>query len=164
MVSNFLRPRSTPMPTDAPILPRRSYQFAAVRTRLKVEQFLHDAEVVSEHVAKWLGPAHRASLADLAVKRIKQDASSAGAPAVDTPTRSGNGGSRKHIEARMLLTIHQNSKALDWKAREWADYLRCSPGTVCGNNVWRIQIPKLRALEKKARAKHPSTKSEVVDN
>lgn len=60
---------------------------------------------------------------------------------VDTTGKKG-----KDINGRMLKTIAETPESLGWSARQWADYLVCSDGTVKATDIWISRLRNVRAL------------------
>jgi hypothetical protein len=59
----------------------------------------------------------------------------------------------KNIDARMLKRLADAPAAVSgWSAREWAEYLNCSAGTVKETKTWRTHLAKLKLAEKLGRA------------
>ncbi len=53
----------------------------------------------------------------------------------------------RNIHGRMLATLQQDPDSLDWSARQWAQFLKCSKSTVVEGPAWQ-SILKARALQK----------------
>jgi hypothetical protein len=68
-------------------------------------------------------------------------------PATPAPTAVGEGKKGKRIDARMLKKLADDPVSANWSARQWADYLQCSPGTVKETKTWKERLKAARALE-----------------
>jgi hypothetical protein len=62
----------------------------------------------------------------------------------DTPTKRQTKG--KDIDAKMLKVMTEKQESWAWSARQWADHLGCSDGTIKGTKTWRERLPAVRAL------------------
>jgi hypothetical protein len=56
--------------------------------------------------------------------------------------RTGKG---KNIDAQMLKIMADNVESHGWSARQWADHLVCSPGTVKETKTWKERLKAARA-------------------
>jgi hypothetical protein len=66
---------------------------------------------------------------------------------------NGKKGRGKHIDAQMLKMTSGDAARCDWTAREWAQQLGCSEGTVKGTAAWKraMQARKVRDADRVAR-------------
>lgn len=69
------------------------------------------------------------------------DAISAPAPSGGT-TKKTKG---KAIDARMLKVMAEKVDSWGWSARQWAEYLQCSDGTVKATKTWRDRLRAIRS-------------------
>jgi hypothetical protein len=51
----------------------------------------------------------------------------------------------KHIDAQMLKVLAEKPESYGWSARQWADELKCSDGTVKATNTWKERLKAVRA-------------------
>jgi hypothetical protein len=66
----------------------------------------------------------------------------------------------KNIDARMLKVMAENPESHGWSARQWADHLGCSPGTVKETRTWKERLRAVRAMHRAdAAARQGKTKS-----
>jgi hypothetical protein len=53
----------------------------------------------------------------------------------------------KNIDARMLKKLADDPVSANWSARQWADYLHCSAGTVKETKTWKERLKAARAIQ-----------------
>jgi hypothetical protein len=51
----------------------------------------------------------------------------------------------KNIDARMLKVLTENFESHGWSARQWADHLDCSDGTIKDTPTWKERLKAVRA-------------------
>jgi len=51
----------------------------------------------------------------------------------------------KNIDAKMLKVMAENAESHGWSARQWAEHLKCSDGTVKGTKTWKERLKAARA-------------------
>jgi hypothetical protein len=72
----------------------------------------------------------------------------AGTPATPSAAQgNANRGTKgKNIDARMLKVMAENQESHGWSARQWADHLDCSDGTVKDTKTWKERLKAARAM------------------
>jgi hypothetical protein len=66
--------------------------------------------------------------------------------AVASAGTSGGRGKGKHIDAKMLKVMAENPESHGWSARQWADHLDCSDGTVKDTKTWKERLKAARSM------------------